>query len=180
MERAFLKQGLKDNKKAFAGFYLTLKSHKLKPGQNVTHLKSRPIVSCPGSLLHPLGVWTDRKLQALAKEQVIIFPEQLRSSPRTLLEAIPPDSTTLHRRCHLHVYEHTIKHRNYTNCKTYTYFNTRSTTKTKRSTNCCFKISNAQQHLLLRRYDIQTDERDCHGDTASTPLRNDLLQSTRI
>ena len=29
MERAFLKQGLKDNKKAFAAFYLTLKDHKL-------------------------------------------------------------------------------------------------------------------------------------------------------
>ena len=73
MERAFLKQGLKDNKKAFAGFYLTLKAHKLKPGQNVTHLKSRPIVACPGSLLHPLGIWTDRKLQTLAKEQVSYF-----------------------------------------------------------------------------------------------------------
>ena len=73
MERAFLKQGLKDNKKAFADFYLTLKAHKLKPGQNVTHLKSRPIVACPGSLLHPLGIWTDRKLQALAKEQVSYF-----------------------------------------------------------------------------------------------------------
>ena len=66
MERAFLKQGLKDNKKAFAGFYITLKAHKLKNGQNVTHLKSRPIIACPGSLLHPLGIWTDRKLQALA------------------------------------------------------------------------------------------------------------------
>ena len=40
MELDFLKQGLKDNKKAFAGFYLKLKAHKLKPGQNVTHLKS--------------------------------------------------------------------------------------------------------------------------------------------
>ena len=40
MERAFLKQGLQHNKKAFTGFYLTLKAHKLKPGQNVTHLKS--------------------------------------------------------------------------------------------------------------------------------------------
>ena len=59
MERAFLKQGLKDNKKAFAGFFLKLKAHKLKPGQNVTHLKSRPIIACPGSLLHPLGIWTD-------------------------------------------------------------------------------------------------------------------------
>ena len=73
MKRAFLKQGLKDNKKAFTGFYLTLKAHKLKPGQNVTHLKSRPIFACPGSLLHPLGIWTDWKLQALAKEQVSYF-----------------------------------------------------------------------------------------------------------
>ena len=73
MERAFLKQGLKQNKKAFAGFYLTLKAHKLKPGQNVKHLKSRPIVSCPGSLLHPLGIWTNCKLQSLAKQQVSYF-----------------------------------------------------------------------------------------------------------
>ena len=73
MERAFLKQGLDQNKRAFAGFYLTLKAHKLKPGQNVTHLKGRPIVSCPGSLLHPLGIWTDRKLQSLAKQQISYF-----------------------------------------------------------------------------------------------------------
>ena len=59
MECAFLKQGLEHNKKAFAGFYLSLKAHKLKLGQNVTHLKSQPIVACPGSLLHPLGIWTD-------------------------------------------------------------------------------------------------------------------------
>ena len=73
MEHAFLKQGLEHNKKTFAGIYLTLKAHKLKPGQNVMHLKSRPIVTCPGSLLHPLGIWTDRKLQTLAKQQVLYF-----------------------------------------------------------------------------------------------------------
>ena len=73
IERAFLKQGLEKNKKAFAGFYLTLKAHKLKPGQNVTHLKSRPIGACPGSLLHPLGIWIDRKLQVIAKQQESYF-----------------------------------------------------------------------------------------------------------
>ena len=73
MERAFLKQGLEQNKKAFAGSYLTLKAHKLKPGQNVTLLKSRPIITCPRSLLHPLGIWTDHKLQSLAKQQVSYF-----------------------------------------------------------------------------------------------------------
>ena len=35
MEHAFLKQGLDNNKKAFAGFYLTLKAHKLKPGRHL-------------------------------------------------------------------------------------------------------------------------------------------------
>ena len=73
MECAFLKQGLDKNKKAFAGFCLTLKAHKLKPGQIVTHLKSRPIVACPGSLLHPLGIWIDRKLQVTAKQQESYF-----------------------------------------------------------------------------------------------------------
>ena len=73
MECTFLKQGLEHNKKAFAGFYLTLKAHKLKSGKNVTHLISQPIVACPGTLLHPLGIWTDRKLQTFAKEQVSYF-----------------------------------------------------------------------------------------------------------
>ena len=73
MERAFLKQGLDQNKRAFAGFYLTLKAHKLKSGQSVIHPKSHPIVSCPGSLLHPLGIWTNRKLQSLAKQQISYF-----------------------------------------------------------------------------------------------------------
>ena len=73
MECVFLKQGLEHNKKAFAGFYLTFKAHKFKLGQNVTHLKSRPIIAFPGSLLHPLGIWTERKLQTVAKRQVSYF-----------------------------------------------------------------------------------------------------------
>ena len=56
MERAFLRKELKSNQSPYARFYLTLKAHKLKPGQTVDQLKSRPIVSCPGSLLHGLGV----------------------------------------------------------------------------------------------------------------------------
>ena len=39
----------------------------------MTHLKSRPIITCPGSLLHQLGIWTDHKLQPLAKQQVSYF-----------------------------------------------------------------------------------------------------------
>ena len=56
MECAFIRDELNSNQSPHAQFYLTLKAHKLKPGQMVDHLKSRPIVSCPSSLLHGLGV----------------------------------------------------------------------------------------------------------------------------
>ena len=92
MECAFLKQGLENNKKAFAGFYLTLKAHKLKPGQNVTHLKSRPIVACPGSLLHPLGIWIDRKLQALAKQQESYFRNSYELRQQLCSTTYPPNA----------------------------------------------------------------------------------------
>ena len=48
MERAFLKQGLEENKKAFAGFYLTLKANKIEkqpkydtPQEPTNHCLSR-------------------------------------------------------------------------------------------------------------------------------------------
>ena len=77
MERAFLRKKLKSNQSPYARFYLTLKAHKLKPGQKVDNLKSRPIVSCPGSLLHGLGVWVDRKLQEVAQKIVSYFKNTL-------------------------------------------------------------------------------------------------------
>ena len=78
MERAFLRKKLKSNQSPYARFYLTLKAHKLKPaGQTVDDLKSRPIVSCPGSLLHGLGVWVDRKLQEVAQRIVSYFKNTL-------------------------------------------------------------------------------------------------------
>ena len=70
MERAILRKKLKSNQSPYARFYLTLKAHKIKPGQTVDQLKSLPIVSCPGSLLHGLGVWVDRKLQEVAQRTV--------------------------------------------------------------------------------------------------------------
>ena len=45
MERAFLRKKLKSNQSPYARFYLTLKAHKLKPGQTVDHLKNRDLVS---------------------------------------------------------------------------------------------------------------------------------------
>ena len=77
MEHAFLHKKLKSNQSPYAGFYLTLKAHKLKPGQTVDQLKSRPIVSCPGSLFHGLGGWVDRKLQEVAQRTVSYFKNKL-------------------------------------------------------------------------------------------------------
>ena len=92
MERAFLKQGLDNNKKAFAGFYLTLKVHKLKRGQNVRHLKSQPIVACPGSLLHPLGIWIDRKLQVIARQQESYFQNSFELRQQLCSTAYPTNA----------------------------------------------------------------------------------------
>ena len=73
MELKFLQTHLKDNTKPFARFCLTPKAHKLAIGQGVEKLKSRPIASCPGSLLHPLGMWVDRKLQRVSTTQPSYF-----------------------------------------------------------------------------------------------------------
>ena len=77
---------------AFAGFYLTLKAHKLKPGQNVTHLKSQPIIACPGSLLHPLGIRIDRKLQTLAKQQESYFRNSYELRQQLCSTTYPPNA----------------------------------------------------------------------------------------
>ena len=61
-ERRNLKKQMEDTEECFPVFYLTLKVHK-------TPLKSRPIVSCSGSLLYGLGVWVDDKLQAISRRQ---------------------------------------------------------------------------------------------------------------
>ena len=60
------------NQSPFACFYLTVTANKLKLGQTVDHLKSRPIVPCPDSLIHRLGVWVDRKLQEVAKKNILL------------------------------------------------------------------------------------------------------------
>ena len=56
MERRFIGASISGNQSPHSIFYATMKVHK-------SPLKTRPIVSCSGSLLENLGVWVDRKLQ---------------------------------------------------------------------------------------------------------------------
>jgi len=92
MERKFLRSRRDENNSPFARFYLTLKAHKLKAGEDVRHLKSRPIVSCPGSLLHPLGVWVDRKLQTVAQLQRSYFKNSFALKQQLLELELPPNA----------------------------------------------------------------------------------------
>ena len=110
MERAFIREELKSNQSPFACFYLTLKAHKLKPGRTVDHLKSRPIVSCPGSLLHGLGVWVDRKLQEVAQKTVSYFKNTLELKKQLLEAASPSKRPPVHCRCRVHVHQHPNTH----------------------------------------------------------------------
>ena len=79
----------------YAWFYLTLKAHKLKPGQMVDHPKSHPIVSCPSSLLHGLGVWVDRKLQEVMQKTISYFKNTLELK-KQLLDLHQPPNTCLY------------------------------------------------------------------------------------
>ena len=92
MERAFIREKLDSNKAPYARFYMTLKAHKLKHGQTVDHLKSRPIVSCPGSLLHGLGIWVDRKLQDVAKNTISCFKNSLELKEQLTQLNLPPNT----------------------------------------------------------------------------------------
>ena len=60
-EQKFLRQHLKDNITPFPHFYLLAKVHK-------TPWAERPIVSYPGTLLHPLGKWVDDKFHHIEKD----------------------------------------------------------------------------------------------------------------
>ena len=110
MERAFIREELKSNQSHYARFYLTLKAHKLKPGQMVDHLKSRQTVSCPGSLLHGLGVWVDRKLQEVAQKPVSYFKNTLEIKKTTAQATSTAKCLLVYRRRHVHVHQHPYTH----------------------------------------------------------------------
>ena len=85
MERRFVQLSIINNKHPLPMFYATMKVHK-------TPLKTRPIVSCSGTLLENLGVWVDRKLQAFLP----LFTSYFRSSADLKAEMedleLPPGS----------------------------------------------------------------------------------------
>ena len=58
----------------------------------VDHLKSRPIISCPSSLLHGLGVWVDRKLQEVVQKTISYFKNMLELKNQLLDLDLPPNA----------------------------------------------------------------------------------------
>lgn len=91
-EKTFLRYHFRENEQPFARFYLTLKVHKFTNGRP---LKSRPIVSCPGSLLHPLGLWVDSHLQKVAKGMPSYFKSSFDLKQELTGLDIPPYSARL-------------------------------------------------------------------------------------
>ena len=56
------------------------------------HLKSRPIISCPGNLLHGLGVWVDSKLPEVAQKTISYFKNTLELKKQLLDLDLPPNA----------------------------------------------------------------------------------------
>ena len=85
-ELKFLRYHLRHNKTPFPVFYATMKVHKAS-------LKTRPIVSCSGSLLHPIGVWVDRMLQQVAQRQQSFFKSSFALKTELVNLQVPPSTT---------------------------------------------------------------------------------------
>lgn len=86
-EKRFLLTNIEANVDPFATFYMTMKVHK-------TPLKTRPIVSCSGTLLESLGVWVDSKLQIAAKKQPSYFKSSF-DLKKELVELEIPENALL-------------------------------------------------------------------------------------
>jgi len=84
-KRKFLQHHRLLNESPFPVFYLTVKVHK-------TPLKTRPIVSCSGSLLYGLGVWLDDKLQKVAQQQKSYFKSSFDLKTDLVALQLPPDA----------------------------------------------------------------------------------------
>jgi hypothetical protein len=87
-EKRLLNHLIDANENPFATLYLTAKVHKGPP------YKSRPVVSCSGSLLKGIGTWVDDKLQIAAKKQRSYFNSSF-DLKRLLSSLHIPDSASL-------------------------------------------------------------------------------------
>ena len=86
-ERKFIRNSESQCKDAFPYFYLLMKVHK-------NPLRTRPIVSCSGSLLHALGVWIDIKFQIVAAKQKTYFKSSFDLKQELLQLHLPSGSFT--------------------------------------------------------------------------------------
>lgn len=84
-EKRFLRHHIRNNVTPFATFYVTMKVQK-------TPLKTRPIVSCSGSLLEALGVWVDDKLQPIARQQKSYFKSSFDLKLELSTLELPPNA----------------------------------------------------------------------------------------
>eukprot|EP00957_Ditylum_brightwellii_P117315 8947264-Ditylum_brightwellii.AAC.1 len=88
MEKKFLTYHLEDNKDLFPVFYLLAKVHK-------DPWKTRPIVSCPGSLLYKLGIWTDFYLKQIAQDMPTYLHDSTTLKEKVTNLTFPPGCTLL-------------------------------------------------------------------------------------
>jgi hypothetical protein len=91
-EKKYLKRHLKQNKSPFGRFCLLMKVHKKKPDEPCP---SRPIVSCPGSLLYSVGVFVDDKLKVVAQCKQSYIKSSFTLKKRLHQLDIPPFSVSL-------------------------------------------------------------------------------------
>jgi hypothetical protein len=86
-ELKFIRSALKDpDTDPISTFYLLMKVHKHP-------LKTRPIVSCSGTLLYYLGIWVDDKLQKIAQRQKSYFKSSFELKEDITKMDIPPHAT---------------------------------------------------------------------------------------
>ena len=84
-QKKFICHHIKHNKNPFPVFYLTMKVHK-QPW------KTRPIVSCSGSLLHPLGTWVNQQLQLVSQRQPSFFKNSFELKKILSTIKLPPNA----------------------------------------------------------------------------------------
>jgi hypothetical protein len=82
-EAKFLRRHLRDNTDPFGCLYLLMKIHK-------SPMKTRPILSLKGSLLHGIGLWANDKLQQYAIRQKAYFKSSFDLKTELVTMDVPP------------------------------------------------------------------------------------------